>query len=673
MGTLHPVRKRRIVFVDHLLLTDTGGLIQLDELQPPLGLISLLAVLERDAATAQQRGVHPWEGLLYDPKLQLAFGELTLDGSLYRRMADELLAFDVGVVGFSTLGANFICVLKVAQYIKRARPDVLVVLGGPHATVLDTLIMKHFPCFDVIVRNEAEMKLIPLLRGLEQGDLSRVMGVTYRLDGQVVANPGEPVIDDLDQLPAPAYHHYPLHRLGLRECRIEVGRGCPFNCSFCSTAQFFSRKYRLKSARKIVAEMDYLYENFGISIFHCTHDLFTVNKKKVVEFCHAVAPKGYRWTCSARTDCLDEPTLSAMASANCQSIYYGVEAGSTRMQQLVRKDLDLDEFRRIYDLTTQLGINCTVSMITGYPQELQADQAATLDLMGECFARSKPPTNVQMHLLTPEPGTEMYTQFVAELAYDGHVSDFNFPNLEGDDGAVMAAHPDVFVNHHYYKSVLPRERHIFVTSVYPILYRLGHEVLAHLTWRADGRFSRVIEDLYEWWQTTSAPNGISPAGVLEFFQKRYGITNYITSLVRYQQQAVQLTQRPFAYLAPEEATSARPVEEHTTYRLSPRVAVLEALHDGPALLQFLDENPRTAVPEGLQQAVADRVMLLAADRRTVLLYTINDATKQLLQIFTEPQTLAQVAQQSPDISVENPHFLNFFSDLISEGLLEPIS
>ena len=472
----------RVAFVDNLLFEDAGG-IRRYILQPHLGLISLIAVLERAGHT----------GLLYDPKVEVGRGALAVDEELYRRIAAQILELKPDVVGFTSLGCNFICTAKTAAYIRQWQPDLPILLGGPHATVLDRSVLEHFPQFDVIVRNEGENTILPALEGLRRGRFEGIPGVTWR-DGPVIrSNPGEPNIADLDTLPMPAYHHYPVRELGLTSLRMDAGRGCPFQCTFCSTASFFGRKYRLKSAGRLRQEMDFLHQTYGISDFALTHDLFTVNRRKVIEFCNAIEGLDYTWKCSARMDCVDNELLERMRAAGCTSIYYGIEAGSDRMQEISKKRLDLALFDPILAETQRLGMSSTVSFITGYPEETRADQKATLDLIGDCFKRDSAPLNVQLHLLTPEPGTQLLNQYRDKIAYDGHISDFNFPTLEADDDEVISGHAEIFINHHYFPAVLPRRRHVFITTAYQLIYGLGFPLLRYVLGRFKGRFSELME------------------------------------------------------------------------------------------------------------------------------------------------------------------------------------
>jgi radical SAM superfamily enzyme YgiQ (UPF0313 family) len=313
----------RVVLVDNLLIEQNGARVE-TVLQPHLGLISLLAVV--------QTAGH--EGLLYDPKLALAEGRLQLDERLYRQIAHDLVMLEPDVVGLTSLGCNFICTLKVAQHLRRMAPEVPSLLGGPHATILDRSILERYPVFDAVLRHEAEATLPAVLSRLRRGDLRGIPGVTFRDGGQIVVNPGAPLIDNLDELPVPSYDHYPIERLDLRWLRVEAGRGCPFMCTFCSTASFFGRSYRLKSPGRLCGELDALHSRYGIRSFSLQHDLFTVNREKVLAFCDEVADRGYEWKCSARMDCVDAGLLRAMADAGCREVYFGVETGSPRLQHL---------------------------------------------------------------------------------------------------------------------------------------------------------------------------------------------------------------------------------------------------------------------------------------------------------------------------------------------------
>ncbi|HYY41414.1 MAG TPA: cobalamin-dependent protein, partial [Pyrinomonadaceae bacterium] len=235
----------KVLLVDNLVMPEEGSLARLD-VHPHLGLLSLAAVAEADGHTVQ----------IYDPKRLIKWGQLPYDSTLYERAALDLLAARPDAVGFTALGCSFLFALNVAALLKRREPDLPILLGGPHATMLHRQILERFPQFDVIVRHEADEIFPAVLANLAARRFQDIPGLSWRgarAQG-LHFNEGKPIVHELDRLPRLNYDHYPVAELGLELLRIEAGRGCPFMCTFCSTATFFQRSFRLKSAARLVAE-----------------------------------------------------------------------------------------------------------------------------------------------------------------------------------------------------------------------------------------------------------------------------------------------------------------------------------------------------------------------------------------------------------------------------------
>ncbi|MGB6986466.1 MAG: radical SAM protein [Candidatus Aquilonibacter sp.] len=471
----------KIALIDNVLLVQGADGYTVDP-QPHLGLISL-------AAVARASG---HEAVLIDPKLELLRGEVVLGPRFYEQAAERIVACDPDVVGFTSLGCNFVCTLRIADAVRRRR-DLPILLGGPHASILDREILKRYRQFDVIVRYEAEATL-PSVLAAAAGDTAfcNVPGISYRARDEVMRTGAGNSLIDPDELPFPAYDAYPIAELGLTRLNVEAGRGCPFECAFCSTASFFGRRYRIKSAPRLVADLDRLHATYGIRDFDLMHDLFTVNKVKIRAFCDAVADRGYTWSCSARMDCVDEALLACMREAGCVSIYYGVEAGSQQLQTAVKKRLDLQLYRPVVEASLHLGMATAVSFITGYPNERPEDQEATVQLVASSIRSYPDRLSIQLHLLTPEPGTAFHEQYGDAIAYDGYVTDFNFPPLAIDDAALMRSDPAIFVCQHYYAAGCDRSENIALAEGYRLLYGLGHAVLRMMIASFDGSASELF-------------------------------------------------------------------------------------------------------------------------------------------------------------------------------------
>jgi hypothetical protein len=331
-----------------------------------------------------------------------------------------------------------------------------------------------------------------------------------------------------------------------------------------------------------------------------------------------------------------------MRDAGCRSIYFGVETGSERMQKIVDKRLDLSLFMPTLDVTRALGMSATVSFITGYPEENQADQEDTLDLIGHCFGRHPSGVNIQLHLLTPEPGTRLMNEFAEALEYDGHISDFNFPTLEADDATIMEQNCPVFMNHHFYRAMLSRRRHVFVTSIHAILYRLGFDVLSHLLTFYDGRYSRLVSEMYDWAVLTGRCGAPDPSFAAEFMGERWGQSHYLTSLVRYMLEATELPGRltENCRAAGSDSASVKDashVSDGKQYRRAPGAAILTNIHDCPSLLDWIRGTPAAGiceVPDALRRRRGHYLLLLENSQdRTLRNFEVNNELALLVQYF----------------------------------------
>ena len=275
--------------------------------------------------------------------------------------------------------------------------------------------------------------------------MDRVPGLTYRTEGQPRRNPNADVIRDLDSLPSPAYH-LTGELQGASRAALEMGRGCPFACTFCSTNDFFRRNFRLRSPDRILHDMRFLAEAYGLSDFDLIHDMFTVDRRRVVAFCDAMIASGERftWACSARTDCVDEPLLELMARAGCVGIFFGIETGSARMQTIIDKRLDISRAKEIIDAAEKLRIGSTVSLITGFPEETREDLEQTVRMLMHSARCSH--SDPQLNLLAPLPATPIYLKYKDQLTLETLCSDVSHQGAKQneEDIELIRRHPDIF-------------------------------------------------------------------------------------------------------------------------------------------------------------------------------------------------------------------------------------
>lgn len=375
--------------------------------------------------------------------------------------AKNILAKGPKIVSFYCRGDCYLANIRVAERIRELNPDIPIVFGGPQADISAKETIRSIPWVDYCCSGEGETTVFPLFDGLlNNRDVTDVRGLTYRnRAGEVVSNPRPELIADLDSLPFVDYSFIPeetrkLVRENNQKLTVDVGRGCPYNCAYCSTSAFWQRKFRLKSSHQIVENMKYLQREFGAKKFLFDHDLFTANKNKVYEFCKILKDEGlnYSWSCSSRADTIDKDLIEEMVSAGMKAMYLGIETGSLRMQKLTHKNLNLQKAFDVIKILKEKRVLITTSFIYGFPEETEEDVEETLQYIYRMVDLKV--FTVQLHLCTMFPGTEYYNTYKDQL-----VPADNFSNLVGDFGVpenmeFIEANKELFPFYYEYRSEL---------------------------------------------------------------------------------------------------------------------------------------------------------------------------------------------------------------------------
>ncbi|MGC1550621.1 MAG: radical SAM protein [Rhodanobacter sp.] len=522
-----------ILFIDNLLFEGDINNPKFD-LQPHLGLMSLVGVAERLGHRAE----------ILDPKREIALGRTSLSSRLTGDLLNSIQKKNFDIIGFTALGCNFPFVVNLAKRVRRSYPDKKIVLGGPHATILHQEVMGAFPWFDIIFRHEAEETFARYLQMQDHQNLHLISGVTYRTpEGEVKINHGKPIIQDLNVLPRHQYDAYDFRETPVDFMRIEAGRGCPFSCTFCSTATFFGREYRLRSPESIKQDMLFLNEKYGISAFRLNHDLFTVNKKKVAEICEVIKPLAFTWGCSARADCVDTPLLETMAEAGCDRIYLGVEAGSRRMQKITRKNLDLSLVPEVLETTERLKMRTVTSFIVGYPEETEDDFKETLKMAVDLHCREAGLNTSQIHVLTPEPGTDLMEKNADVLFSDPDPTGFNIPTLNEDEVELVEAHPSIFSNYLAFPSGLPRDLVKAAAKLFTLLAELRIREIKYILSRYDGMYAMATL-FSEWAQKNYLAISLLNVGSLaSFLRSTVGDGDPCVSIAKTRWAVIRLAQQ----------------------------------------------------------------------------------------------------------------------------------
>ena len=346
-----------------------------------------------------------------------------------REMTDKILEIDPKCVSFYTLWPYYHIMLRVASEVKAKRPEIMVVLGGPQASATAEATMKAMPFVDFICTGEGENTVVPFFRALlreDGGDLAAVPGLYRRENGEVVFNSQEMPLCDLNTLPRwddrLYMEHYSTPEPYLQENNyfmpIDAGRGCPYSCTFCCTSYFWRRMYRLKSPQRIVEDILFYNQKFGIKSFWFSHDAFTSNKKLVSEVCDHILEKGLKiqWRCTARIDCISEELILKMKQAGMTQIELGIETGSKRMQKIINKNLDLQKAEHMIKFLLKNKIHVGLFFMYGLPEETEEDLNQTLELLFNLLDMGV--NHVSMSFCRFNPATAITEKYFDQLVLD---------------------------------------------------------------------------------------------------------------------------------------------------------------------------------------------------------------------------------------------------------------
>jgi len=370
--------------------------------------------------TAMGEFTNPPIGLLYiaGTLLKHAFDVRVVDGCLEGKVTimKAIEEFRPELVGITCLTPGRKNALEVARMAKDFDPNVKVVMGGVHPTIMYRQIMEHYPFVDYIVLGEGEETCLEIAQGKEPAQIN---GLVYRDNDKIMKTPPRKYIENLDDLPFPAWHlvdlkKYPGKGKGVvrginlaRETRVSVifSRGCTGHCDFCSTWWIW-RGWRHRSAKNMVDEIELLYRDHGIRNFCFADDTMTVDRQATIELCDEILARKLNivFHVTTRIDCVDELVLQKLKAAGCYKISFGIETGSPLLLEKMGKENDIKIAEQAISLSKEAGISVTALIIIGNVGENEETVRDTINFL----RRTKPDDIGSVGGLWVLPGTKLY-------------------------------------------------------------------------------------------------------------------------------------------------------------------------------------------------------------------------------------------------------------------------
>ena len=370
-------------------------------LYPPLGLLYVAADIERNSS-------HEVE------ILDTHVGRLN-----HKQIEKEIRRRKPDIVGIQTMTFTLIDVVLTARSVKNVDPSIIVVLGGPHTFIYPEETIR-IPEVDYLVLGEGEGVFTKLIDALAKNeDLARVPSIVYQRNGEIYKNEIVPLHQDLDSLAFPARHLIPqqLYTSVLAKrspiTTMMTSRGCPMRCIFCDRPHL-GKQFRWRSAENVVEEMQKC-EEMGIREIFFYDDTFSIRKDRLLQVCGAIIERGIKvhWDIRAHINTIDEEVLDALQRAGCVRVHYGVESGNQEIIKVIRKGINLEKTKRVFQMTHDRGIATLAYFMLGNPTETREQMEETLE-----FARNLAADFVHISIATPFPATELYARALRENLYE---------------------------------------------------------------------------------------------------------------------------------------------------------------------------------------------------------------------------------------------------------------
>ncbi|MEI6058803.1 MAG: radical SAM protein, partial [archaeon] len=415
----------RILLINPSSRRKFGGSEKVSSIIHPLGLAYLAAVVRKEG-----------------------YGVKILDAEALDLTDDEILkaieSYNPSVIGLGVKTPSINMVFGLCSRIKENFPDKIIVLGGPHPTALPNESIEN-DAVDFVVMGEGEFSFLDLVRELEKKkkNFSKIQSLVFKERRKVIINPRRAPIKDLDSLPYPAYDLLPLDRYKSADSRHEkfvsilTSRGCPGQCLYCNK-QVFGSCVVVRSAKSLIEEVEFLIKKYGFKEFHIVDDLFTINKKRVIEFCELLIKKKIKiiWKCGngVRVGTVDLELLQAMKSAGCYSISYGVESGNQEILNKMKKGQTLEQVEKAVSLTKRVGIECVCFFMFGNIGENEKTMRETI-----AFAKKLDPDFALFSIMVPYPATEVRRIIEKE----GKIFETNWDNYDHVAGKAVFEHGEI--------------------------------------------------------------------------------------------------------------------------------------------------------------------------------------------------------------------------------------
>ncbi len=327
---------------------------------------------------------------------------------VWRRFEKALGSFRPDLLGISIWTGAYHSAQNIVSIAKKFNPQLSVIAGGIHPTLLPTETLEENPGVDYVICGEGEETILQLVSAIvAKAGIEDISGIYFRKNGSIIHTPPRPYIENLDSLLFPDFSSVVDGEFYSPDAfsGIITSRGCPYSCIYCASHLLWGKKVRFRSPENVVDEIIQRINFYQVKNLRFHDDSFALDKERALRISDLIIEKGLKinWQCDTRADLIDETLLQKMKLAGCRQINIGVESGSKRILESIGKNISLQQIRNAVRMIKSAKINIAMYFMAGFPGETADDIRATISLMKELK-----PNRPIWSLVTPYPGSEIY-------------------------------------------------------------------------------------------------------------------------------------------------------------------------------------------------------------------------------------------------------------------------
>lgn len=389
----------------------------------PLGFLYMAGHLERNGFK-----VKILDCPLYYKNRKIINKKTVKIGLFPRGIKQIIKKFNPDIIGVSCAYSayesdSFEVIDLIKKTAKEMKKNILVVAGGAHVSAVPEYVLRN-KNIDITVIGEGEETILEIAQKFRQGkNLNRVKGTALREKGKIKINKPREYIQNLDEL-KPAWNlinlkdyfqHPDNSKATLRGPSLDIitSRGCPGNCVFCSIHTIWGRKWRGRTAQNVVDEIEFLNKKYGVRQFRIQDDNLTLDKKRIIQICDKIIKRklDIKWDTPNGVAfwALDKEILKKMRQAGCYRITFGIESGSKKSQEYIRKIVDMKKINNFIDLCHKIGLWVCSTFIIGFPYETKEDIEKTKN-----FILNSKINFPFIYIAQPLLGTDLHNDFKKE-------------------------------------------------------------------------------------------------------------------------------------------------------------------------------------------------------------------------------------------------------------------